>query len=144
MLSLMTPFRMREMVIVEEEVFVAAVRCECHRCYPKAGESSLKPIVPRKWTCIAPLFPKSTYKSVAHWEILCCKRSDAHEVSYALAQGSLAGAPADAANLRASKPVRLPGGGAIVIWPARPKLEKVYVSPVGLAYMNGRFRRETP
>ena len=102
-------FPMPMMIIFHEEVLVRAVHRESYCSSAQAWESALEPIVPREWTRVPPLFSVEPYIS----KIL---RKPVDEVPYARAHGSLAGMPADCANLRGSKPVTLGrGGGGIVL-----------------------------
>jgi hypothetical protein len=52
-------------VVVEEEVFVAAVRCKCHRRNTEAREAALESIPSRKWPCVSPRLPNQTYQQAA-------------------------------------------------------------------------------
>lgn len=93
------------MVILQENGFIAKICSECDGRNTETGERTLESVPSREGSSVSPSFTAINDQSVAT-SVLRFK-------TYARAQGSFAGVPADAANFFGSKPVRL-GRGAIV------------------------------
>lgn len=91
-------------VVVQEKIFITAVHCKCHRRDAQAREAALESVPSREGARVSPcltIFHTSFNATLAVLKM----------ETYALAHGSLAGDPDDAANAFGSKPVRF-GRGA--------------------------------
>ena len=80
--------------VVGDEFIVCDVDCECSECDAEAGERALEAVAGAEGTRVSPGLAVSASVSCYFWS---CSRYYRVQ-TYALAQGSLAGWPAAAAN----------------------------------------------
>jgi hypothetical protein len=114
MMSLSMTFAM-SMIVLQEHVFVSAVRRKCHSCYAQTREAAFKSVESRERSCVSPCLPRFIADQKIALYVLI---PDEYLLTHARAHGSFAGVPADAANAFGSKPVRF-GRGALRTLPSR-------------------------
>ena len=109
MLLAVTSLRMPVMIIIQEKVFVSAVRRKCHRRNAQAGEAALKSVPSCERSIVSPRLAADNMSAPRSPNLFSILRKGS---THCRAHGSFAGVPAAAANALGSKPVRF-GRGAL-------------------------------